>query len=101
MPDNILHVMPQSRRQAVAVNPIVALAVPPKVAGQMLGYGVTHVYALMKRGELQSFLDGGARRILVASIDDYVARKVAAGEPARRSRPGGPGRPRKAKGAGA
>jgi hypothetical protein len=85
----------RSRRQAVGVEAIVALAVPPKIAGQMLGYGVTHTYKLIKRGELISFLDGGARRILVSSITDYIQRKVAAGEPARRSRPGGPGRPRK------
>jgi hypothetical protein len=95
MSDNILQVMPQSRRQAVAVNAIVALAVPPKVAGQMLGVGLTFIYALLKRGELQSFLDGGVRRVLVSSITDYIARKVAAGEPAKRSRPGSTGRPRK------
>jgi hypothetical protein len=95
MSDNTLQIMPQSRRQAVAVEAIVALAVPPKVAGQMLGVGLTFVYALLKRGELQSFLDGGARRILVNSITAYIERRVAAGEPAKRSRPGGPGRPRK------
>jgi hypothetical protein len=77
-----------------AVNPIVALAVSPKTASQMLGYGVTHTYKLMKRGELISFLDGGSRRILVSSINDYIQRKVAAGEPERahRLRSGGPGR---------
>jgi excisionase family DNA binding protein len=88
------NVMPQSRRQAVAVEALTALAVPPKVAAQMLGYGLTHLYKLLNRGELESYLDGGARRILVTSINAYVTRKLEAGsKPARR----GPGRPRKNK----
>jgi Helix-turn-helix domain len=84
--------MPRTRRQAVAVS---ALAVPPRAAGQMLGYGVTTIYALLNRGELQGFKDGGARRILVSSINNYIARKMAAGETENRCRVGGPGRPRK------
>jgi excisionase family DNA binding protein len=92
VPDNITTTMPQSRRQAVAVEALTPLAVPPKVAAQMLGYGVTHLYKLLNRNELQSYLDGGARRILVTSINAYVARKLeASSKPARR----GPGRPRK------
>jgi excisionase family DNA binding protein len=92
MSDNIPHVMPQSRRQAVAVEPLTALAVPPKVAAQLLGYGLTHLYKLLNRGELESYLDGGARRVLVSSINSYVARKLeTSSKPARR----GPGRPRR------
>jgi len=68
------------------------LCVPPKVAGQMLGYGLTRVYSLLKSGELVSFLDGGARRITTESITAYVARKLETGsKPVRR----GPGRPKK------
>jgi hypothetical protein len=93
MPDTITpYTMPRSRRQAVAVEALSPLAVPPKVAAQMLGYGITHLYALLKRGELESFTDGGARRILVKSITNYIERKVATNsKPARR----GPGRPKK------
>jgi excisionase family DNA binding protein len=93
MTDNTISVMPRSRRQSVAVEALTPLAVPPKVAAQMLGYGLTHIYALLKRGELTSFLDGGARRILVSSIAEYIERKLEADQkPLRR----GPGRPRKA-----
>jgi hypothetical protein len=73
--------------------PQIPLVVSPKTAGAMLGYGLTRIYALMKAGELESYLDGGARRITVNSIKDFVERKLTAIEqpPPRR----GPGRPRK------
>ena len=75
-------------RQA-AIEPI---AVAPKVAGQMIGLGVTRIYELINAGELRSYLDGGARRILVASIWSYIERKLEADStPVKR----GPGRPRK------
>ena len=86
------NVMPRSRRQAVAVEALTALAVPPRVAAQMLGYGLTHLYKLLNAGELESYLDGGARRVLVSSITGYIERKLeASSKPARR----GPGRPRR------
>jgi len=84
--------MPQTRRQAVAVESISPLAVPPKVAAQMLGYGMTHTQALLNSGELESFVDGGARRVVVRSIHDYIARKLEANSKSTRR---GPGRPRK------
>jgi hypothetical protein len=84
--------MPRSRRQSVGVEALIPLAVPPKAAAQMLGYGVTHLYKLLNTGELESFADGGARRVLVKSINDYIERKLkTASKPVRR----GPGRPKK------
>jgi excisionase family DNA binding protein len=84
--------MPRSRRQAVGVEALLPLAVPPKAAAQMLGYGVTHLYKLLNAGELASFADGGARRILVQSIHEYIERRLKAdSKPVRR----GPGRPKK------
>jgi len=54
------------------------VAVKPRVAAQMLGgVGRKKVYALIAAGQLESYLDGCARRITVASINRYVARKVA------------------------
>jgi hypothetical protein len=55
-----------------------ALVVKPARACQMLSCGRTHLYALITAGELDSFLDGGARKILVASIHRYIARQLAA-----------------------
>jgi hypothetical protein len=52
------------------------LLVSPRDAWRMLGCGNTHGYALLKAGELQSFLDGRSRKITVASIHGYVARKL-------------------------
>ncbi len=54
------------------------LAVTPRVAKRMLGCGTTRLYDLLNRGELQSFRDGKARRIVVASLRDYVSRRLAA-----------------------
>ena len=55
----------------------------------MLGCGNTRGYELLAAGELESFLDGRARKITVASIHAYVARQLAdAGAAARlRKRP--------------
>jgi hypothetical protein len=56
----------------------------------------TYGYELLNAGELESFLDGKARKITVASIQAYIARKLAAGAirtarqvapPHKRSRP--------------
>jgi hypothetical protein len=54
------------------------LLVRPRDAWQMLGCGNTHGYELLNAGELDSFLDGKARIIVVASIHRYIARKLAA-----------------------
>jgi hypothetical protein len=95
MPDTISHhVTPRSRRPAVSIEAVTPLAVSRRAAGQLLGYGLTRVYALLKARELESFADGGSRRILMSSITAYIARKLAEttnSKPARR----GPGRPRK------
>ncbi|RTL77536.1 MAG: DNA-binding protein [Bradyrhizobiaceae bacterium] len=53
------------------------LAVSPKVARQMLGCGNTRLYELLNAGEIKSYRDGGARKIVVASLYEFVARKVA------------------------
>jgi excisionase family DNA binding protein len=52
------------------------IAVPPRRAWEMLGLGQTTLFKLLKNGELESFREGSARRILVSSIHDYVRRRV-------------------------
>jgi excisionase family DNA binding protein len=54
------------------------LAVTPRIAKRMLGCGTTRLYDLLNRGELESYRDGKARRIIVASLRDYVSRRLAA-----------------------
>jgi hypothetical protein len=54
------------------------LVVRPRDAWRMLGCGNTRGYALLAAGELETFLDGRARKITVASIHSYIARKLAA-----------------------
>jgi hypothetical protein len=44
----------------------------------MLGCGNTFGYRLLAAGELQSFTDGKARKIVVASIHAYVTRRLGA-----------------------
>lgn len=75
MPE-IQHTSDDSRRQTAAQQPI---AVPPRVAGEMLGYGKTKIFRLLKEGQLRSFTDGSrrSRRILVSSIRDFVERRLA------------------------
>jgi hypothetical protein len=73
------------------------LVVCPRRARYMLDCGNTRLYELLKNNELESYLDGRSRKIIVASIHRYIARRleaektaVATPRPQRRR-----GRPRK------
>ena len=59
---------------------VTPLAVPPREACRLLSLGISRIYALMRAGELDSYGDGRARRITVASIHGYVARRLADAE---------------------
>jgi hypothetical protein len=54
------------------------LLVRPRIAWKMLGCGNTRGYQLLAAGELDSFLDGSARKITVESIHRYIARRLQA-----------------------
>ena len=54
------------------------LAVTPKVGFGMIGCGVTKGYELINEGELETFKIGRATRITTASIEGFVARRIAA-----------------------
>lgn len=62
------------------------LVVSPKRACQLLDVKPTKLYSVLK--ELDSYLDGGARKITMASIHAYIARKLD--EKRMRSVPGTP-----------
>jgi hypothetical protein len=51
----------------------------------MLGCSNSYGYELLARGELDSFTDGSARKILVASIKAYIARRLAKSGKVRKS----------------
>jgi excisionase family DNA binding protein len=51
------------------------LVVAPRDACRMLSIGLTRLYEL-KDGELESYRDGGSRRITVSSIHAYVTRRL-------------------------
>jgi predicted aminopeptidase len=53
------------------------LAVKAKVARRLLGCGNTRFYELLGSGELQSYLDGRSRMVVLASIKERIARQVA------------------------
>jgi excisionase family DNA binding protein len=63
------------------------LVVPPKVAWRLLGCGNTHGYQLIANGELQSYTDGRSRRITMASIQEYIARRIHSADAATPSMP--------------
>ncbi len=70
------------------------LLVRPRDAWRLLSCGNTHGYELLNAGELETFLDGRSRKITVASIRAYIARKLEATRamstaplPRRRGRP--------------
>jgi hypothetical protein len=56
-----------------------ALLVRPRVARRLLGNcGNERLYELLKMGVLESFVEGRARYISVASIHRYIADRLAA-----------------------
>jgi excisionase family DNA binding protein len=53
-----------------------------------LGCGRDRLYELLSTGEIESYLDGKSRKIVVASIDRYITRRLESSkqfEPYRRS----------------
>jgi hypothetical protein len=56
-----------------AIGAVEPLAVSPRQACILLSIGNTHLYRLIGCGELESYLEGHARRITVESIRRRVA----------------------------
>jgi hypothetical protein len=75
----------QPQRALADIEPIV---VRPRIACRMLGgIGSEHLWQLINSGELESYLDGRARRITVASIKRHIARQLEAAKHAAAARP--------------
>lgn len=71
---------PRKPRKTKPAAPSAASNLKPLVtdvpgACQSLGCGHDQIYDLMRAGEIDSYLDGRARRIIVASLEAYVARR--------------------------
>jgi hypothetical protein len=77
-----------TQRAASSPTPIepYAYAVRPKVAARLAGHGLTKLYELLNSGELESFLDGSTRLVVVASITNRQ-RRLAAAQSTPRSSP--------------
>src|SRR5262245_57971134 len=60
-----------------ADNHLEPLAVTPRQACILLGVGNTRLYQLIRNGELESYLDGRARRITMRSIHRRITRLLA------------------------
>jgi hypothetical protein len=60
---------------------VAPLVVKPKAAWKMLACSNTRGYELLAAGELDSFLDGRSRKIVVDSISRYIVRRLAAAPP--------------------
>ena len=56
---------------------VTPLVVSPEAAAQLLGIRISMLYALMRQGELENYSCGRARRIVLQSIHDYIARRLA------------------------
>jgi hypothetical protein len=65
---------PKNKKKAIADG---ALVVSVRRAEDALDKCRDGIYALIKQGELDSYLEGRRRRITVASIERYIDRQVA------------------------
>lgn len=54
------------------------LVVSPRDARKAIGCGNTRFYELLNSGEVQSYTDGRSRKVIVASLRDYVTRQLEA-----------------------
>jgi excisionase family DNA binding protein len=63
------------------------LVVTPREACRMLSIGLTQLYELLHNGDLESYRDGGSRRITVSSIRAYVEHQIAI-SPVKWKKPG-------------
>jgi excisionase family DNA binding protein len=68
--------------QSDALSDDAPLVMSPNSAMRMLNCGRTRLYELIEANELESYLDGRSRKITVASIREYVARRLAASKKA-------------------
>ena len=66
-----------SDRRTVPTGEALPLLVKPKAAWKMLACSNTRGYQLLNTRELDSFLDGRARKIAVESIHRYIMRRLA------------------------
>jgi excisionase family DNA binding protein len=55
------------------------LLVRPRRACYLLDCGTTHLYDLIAKGKLTSFLDGRSRKITVESLNRYINERLTAG----------------------
>lgn len=62
--------------QSTAISDDELLVVSPRRARRMLDCGNTRLYELIAARELESFKDGRSRKITVASIKAYIARRL-------------------------
>jgi hypothetical protein len=81
-PEDNLTVASKPSPTSAAGNPGVALVVSPKRARAMLDCSHTKIYELINSGAIESYLDGASRKIIVASINEYISRKLAASKTA-------------------
>jgi excisionase family DNA binding protein len=71
--------MPPRNTAPITAN-LEPLGVSPRTAADLLGIGNTHLYKLLGNGELDSYLDGRARRITMSSIKRRIERRLAASD---------------------
>jgi hypothetical protein len=53
------------------------LLISPRRACHLLDCGTTRLYQLLNTGELDSFLDGRSRKIIVDSIRRYIDKRLS------------------------
>jgi hypothetical protein len=72
-------------RDAGQLGPNGSLVASPTETMNYIGVGRAKLYELLNANEIESYLEGSARKILWPSIHAYVGRRLAA-EAARRGR---------------
>jgi len=78
---------PDEHPRFLSTIPEGCITVSPTEAARVLGVSRATIHSLISRGELPSLKIGGARKILVAHLEEWIRKQIEA-EGARRAQKG-------------
>jgi excisionase family DNA binding protein len=69
-----MSIVAEQQQRGVAVAPLARLVCSPKEAMALMGIGRTYLYQLIKLKEIETYVDGRARKIWLPSVYERMER---------------------------
>lgn len=74
-----------AKEPKIVVVKMTPVVVSPQVAARLLDVSMDYMNKLLRKGVLESYKESTRRKVTVASIEEYVARRLAESAPKGRS----------------